>query len=135
MYISNTGRSLNKFNNQELYMTFSDKKDYPSHSTGAQKDTLGKLRFDLIPPEVLIALAEVYTFGMMKYAARNWENGLLLEEHHGAAMMRHFTQWRMRKDYDPESALNHLKHALFHLAAMITQIERGRTDLDDRVRL
>lgn len=102
------------------------------HTTGAQKEIAGKLRMDLIPPEVETALAEVLTFGAEKYSDRNWEKGLQFEKHHLAAMYRHVNKWRRRIDNDEESGLNHIKHAMWHLMAIITQIERGRTDLDDR---
>ena len=102
-----------------------------------QKD--GKLRFDLIPPELSLAYAEVATFGIEKLKSlgvekpeRNWEKGLKLVEDHLAAAHRHINKWERGIDLDEESGLLHLKHAMWHIAGMITQIERGRTDLDDR---
>jgi len=102
-----------------------------------QKD--GKLRFDLIPPELSLAYAEVATFGIEKLKSlgvekpeRNWEKGLKLVEDHLAAAQRHINKWERGIDLDEESGLLHLKHAMWHIAGMITQIERGRTDLDDR---
>jgi hypothetical protein len=105
-----------------------------THTTGANKETDGKLRMDLIPAEVDKAYAEVLTFGALKYADRNWEKGLLLIKHHLGAMKRHISKWELGIDNDHESNLNHLKHALFHIAAMVTMVERGRKDLDDRVK-
>lgn len=108
-------------------------------STKPFKDKVGKLRFDLIPPEMNLAFAEVATFGIDKLKAngvenpeRNWEVGLKLVADHGAAHDRHYNKWLRGIDSDEESGLNHLKHALWHLAAMVTQIERSRIDLDDR---
>lgn len=108
--------------------------------THGMKDLEGKLRFDLIPPEVDKALAEVLTIGAKKYADRNWEKGLFLVKEHLGAMKRHINKWESGEDLNKEvdlkgnpiSELNHLKHALWHLMAMVVQIERGRTDLDDR---
>ena len=40
------------------------------------KHDQGKLRFDLIPPEALIELAKVLTYGASKYNDRNWEFGM-----------------------------------------------------------
>lgn len=105
----------------------------------AYKDKEGKLRFDLIPPEMNLAFAEVATFGIEKLKKkgienpeRNWEKGLKLVEDHGAAHDRHYNKWLRGIDLDEESGLNHLKHALWHLTAMVTQLERARSDLDDR---
>lgn len=109
------------------------------------KDKSGKLRFDLIPPEFDKAFAEVATIGIEKLKAsgvenpeRNWEQGLKLVGDHLAAVKRHINKWEMGEDLNKEKgmedkALNHLKHALWHIGAMVTQIDRGRNDLDDRV--
>ena len=43
--------------------------------TGTKNDG-GKLRYDLIPPRALEALAYVYTIGAAKYSDRNWEKGI-----------------------------------------------------------
>lgn len=106
---------------------------FHTHETGASKDLQNKLRYDLIPPEVLEALAEVLTYGMNKYSAKNWEYGLPLEAAHGAAHMRHYEKWRKGIDVDEESGFSHISHSLCNLAMMVTQIKRGRTDLDDRL--
>ena len=111
----------------------------------AFKDKQGKLRFDLIPPEFDRAFAEVATMGIEKLKRagienpeRNWEKGLKLVGDHLAAVKRHINSWESGENFNEEatmgdySALHHLKHALWHLGAMVTQIERGREDLDDR---
>lgn len=107
--------------------------------TKPYKHKEGKLRFDLIPPEMDLAFAQVATFGIDKLAKsgvenpdRNWERGLLLVADHLAAAKRHINDWELGSNNDHESALNPLKHALWHLAAMVSQIERNRKDLDDR---
>lgn len=108
------------------------------------KDKKNKLRFDLIPPEFDRAFAEVATMGIEKLKKsgvnnpeRNWEHGLKLVSDHLAAVKRHINAWELGHDLNVEKdmplSLNHLKHALWHLGAMVTQIERGRSDLDDRV--
>ena len=48
----------------------------------------GKLRYELLPPEFLLGLAEVTTFGASKYNDRNWEKGID-EERLLGAMFRH----------------------------------------------
>ncbi len=108
--------------------------------TGAKKDRGGKLRLDLIPPEVTKALAEAFTLGVDKgYEERNWEQGLKFCEASLAACKRHILKWELGEDMNNEISvtgkklqLHHLKCALVNLAMVVAQIERGRTDLDDR---
>ena len=40
-----------------------------------RKDDRGKNRLDLIPPEVILALGQVMTYGAGKYGANNWQGG------------------------------------------------------------
>lgn len=103
-----------------------------------QKD--GKVKMHLVPPEMEWAFAEVGTFGVEKLKRlgienpeRNWEKGLKLVEDHLAAAKRHMNKWQRGIDNDEESNLSHMKHALWHVAAIVTMIDRGRKDLDDRV--
>lgn len=115
-----------------------------SETTTPFKDKKDKLRFDLIPPEFDKAFAEVSTMGIEKLRRagvdspeRNWEQGLKLVADHLAAVKRHINKWELGENLNVEKGfegqeLHHLKHALWHLGAMVTQIERGRNDLDDR---
>jgi hypothetical protein len=103
------------------------------------KQIEGKLRFDLIPPEMDKAFAEVATFGINKLsklgvenAERNWEQGIRLVRDHLGAMKRHINSWELGVNDDPESKLSHMKHALWHIAAIVAQLDRKRNDLDDR---
>lgn len=91
----------------------------------------GKLRVDLVPPEAIEAIAEIMTYGCKKYAERNWEEGIRFSRVYGS-LFRHLLKWFRREDTDEESGLAHLKHALWNLAAIVTYVERGREDLDDR---
>lgn len=83
----------------------------------------GKLRMDLITPEMINGLAEVLTFGAKKYSDRNWEKGLDKDRLY-AACMRHMNTWRGGIDLDDESGLHHLKHAFVTLGMLVTFIER-----------
>lgn len=106
----------------------------------ARKDDSEKVRMDLIPPEVIFALATVLTFGATKYAARNWEKGMTWGRVFGA-LMRHMWAWWGGKapttksflfgDLDTETNYSHLWHAICCLAFLITYEERG-VGIDDR---
>lgn len=103
-------------------------------AAGGERKNKGKIRFDLIPPEVDLALAEVLTKGAEKYADRNWEKGMPFVEGMLASLKRHINAWEMGEDTDSESGLSHMAHVLTN-AAFIVTLER-RADpwrFDDRV--
>lgn len=96
-----------------------------------KKNDSGKLRYDLIPPEGMEALAEAYTRGVKEgHSERGWEAGgswLRLF----AAMMRHAWQWRRGEDYDSKSGIHHLASVAFYCFALITYTKNQRGE-DDR---
>ena len=55
-----------------------------------------KPRYDLIPPNILKRLAEVYTRGSFKYGDNNWQKAETEEEYQRfvGSGYRHFEQWR-----------------------------------------
>lgn len=100
-----------------------------NEKTGGQKGV--KLaRFDLIPPESLIALAEHYGRGAEKHGDRNWERGYNWTLSFGA-MMRHAWLFFSGEDIDEETGGHHLAAVAWHA---FTLMEFGRThpELDDR---
>ena len=95
-----------------------------------RKDDTGKLRYDLIPPEPLAGLAQVYTIGAKKYADRNWEKGLAYGRVY-AALMRHLETWRMGEDWDLDGQ-HHLDSVAWCAFALRTyEARRLGADLDD----
>lgn len=98
---------------------------------GKKYDT-EKLRTDLIPIAVTNGLAQVLTHGAKKYGDRNWESGIDFNRIYGAAF-RHLFAWWDGEDIDPESGLNHLKHALCNIAFLIHYTEKpGYSQFDNR---
>ena len=95
-------------------------------------DDGGKPRLELVPPEVMIALGEILTFGAKKYGDRNWERGMAWSRVFGAAM-RHLWSWWAGEKADAETARSHLWHALCCIAFLIAYEARG-TGGDDRPR-
>ena len=81
---------------------------------GPKYDT-GKLRYDLVTPDVIKAIAEVLTFGAEKYAPNSWQLVPDAKRRYTAALMRHFEAYRAGEQLDPESGLSHLSHALCNL--------------------
>jgi len=109
------------------------------NNTGVKND-IGKVRLELIPPELLFAVGDILTFGANKYADRNWENGMKWSRVFGA-LMRHMWSWWGGKaptsksflfgELDSETGRSHLWHAGCCLAFLIAYEERGIGE-DDR---
>lgn len=97
----------------------------------ARKDDAGKLRFDLIPPEGLEVLADVYTVGAKKYDDHNWRRGGLTYGRIFAAMMRHAWAWWRGEQYDPVDGQHHLGSVAWCAISLIV-LEKEKPDDDDR---
>lgn len=96
------------------------------YDTGAVRDTAeGKGAYWLIPDEFVDRLAKVYERGAGKYTPRNWEQGIPFSRLFDSALRHMHQAKRGLRDED------HLGHAAFNIAALITFEERGRGDLDD----
>jgi hypothetical protein len=83
----------------------------------------GKLRMDLVRPEVVVALASVLQLGAEKYD----EDSYLEEpiEQHRAALLRHFYRMNL-ESVDQDSKLPHSWHVLA-CAAILVSIEQPAT--------
>lgn len=104
---------------------------HPAHGfIQGRKDDSEKLRYDLIPPSTLEALATILTFGAKKYNDRNWEAGIKWGRVFGA-LMRHMWAWWRGEAADPESGRSHLWHAQCCLSFLI-EYETTHKELDDR---
>jgi len=99
-------------------------------SNGGTKFDKEKLRYDLIPPSTLNALATILTFGATKYGDRNWEQGIAWSRMFGA-LMRHLWAWWAREGLDQETGKSHLWHAQCCLSFLI-EYELAHPELDDR---
>jgi len=95
-----------------------------------RKNDVDKLRFDLVPPEAIEALARALTYGANKYDDRDWEHGMAWGRLFAAAM-RHLWTWWRGVELDEESGLHHLDHALASVAMLATLVERAAGE-DDR---
>ena len=100
----------------------------------------GKVRMDLIPPELLFAVGRILTYGADKYGDRHWEKGMRWSRVF-AAMMRHMWAWWGGKgpttksflfgELDDETSYSHLWHASACISFLIAYEERGVGE-DDR---
>lgn len=88
----------------------------------------GKLRYDLIPPEVTIEIARILTYGANKYEPNNWKKNKDLDRY-VAALYRHLEAWRAGEEFDLESGFHHLSHAITNLTFLIYLDKEARNEL------
>lgn len=82
-----------------------------------------KIRYDLIPPEAMTAMATILQAGAAKYAERNWESGMAWSRLFRGAL-GHLWDWWSLKGNDPETGRSHLWHALCCVAFLVTYEQR-----------
>lgn len=92
-------------------------------STGLKHDD-GKLRWDLLPLDVVEKLVEIYEFGANKYGENNWRNLQNGYKRCRAAMFRHLTAYDKGEHVDQESGKSHLAHAAWNALSMVYFAER-----------
>lgn len=78
-----------------------------------------KLDLSLVPPSAIVALAEAFRDGEKKYSRFNWRKSKVPASVYYAALQRHMCAWYDGEDYDPESNVNHLAHAMACLAILV----------------
>lgn len=83
------------------------------------KKDIGKNMLALIPPEAILAIGKVLTFGCEKYSADSWREGMNYSRVY-SAIQRHLNAfWGEGSDTDEESGLSHLSHAFCGLAFLL----------------
>lgn len=94
-----------------------------------RKDDQDKDMWELLPPDALMEVTKVFTFGAKKYGVRNWELGMGWGRVFGAACRHLWAFWRGEEN-DPETGYSHLAHAgcciLFLLAYQLRKV--GKDD-------
>ena len=97
---------------------------------GGKKFDDGKARYELMPPEALEALAQLYTAGAQKYGDRNWERGMSWGRLFGA-LMRHAWLWFRGESYDPETKAHHMIAVAWNAVGLYV-FETRKVGTDDR---
>ncbi len=78
----------------------------------------GKPMLDLIPPEAIMAIGKVMTYGAMKYGLNNWQG--VEPRRYVAALLRHLMAYQAGEMDDPESGMPHLWHVATNAAFLVT---------------
>ena len=92
-------------------------------TTGSKHDS-GKPLMGVVPPNALLAVAKVLTFGAEKYGRDNWRLVENAETRYLDAALRHINAYQRGKLADPESGESHLAHAVCSLMFML-ELQEG----------
>jgi hypothetical protein len=120
-------RKTNEQRVRELMIASGRNPDYDENK--AFRTNENKLRYDLCPAIAQREYAHVWTEGLKKYPARNWEKGFLFSEVIASAM-RHLEAMRLGEMIDEESGLLHSAHLMAN-AAMLTEFYFTHPELND----
>jgi hypothetical protein len=115
---------------------------YNQHSGGVKLDD-GKSKADLVIGDfakALKAIAEVGTFGAVKYTAKGWATVPDGQQRYANAAVRHYLDRKAGETIDPESGLlhkaheawNHLAELQFMLEAIEAKEETAMTEMTQR---
>lgn len=98
----------------------------PKTEFGVKKDQL-----HLIPVPALKLAAAAFAEGARKYGAFNWREKTVSSSVYQSAALRHLFAWFEGENYDNESGVHHLGHAIACLC-IILDAEHHRMLNDDR---
>lgn len=87
---------------------------------GKKNDRLdGKLRWELLPLDLIEKVVEVYTAGAVKYGDNQWQNLPDGYNRYKAALFRHLTAYERGEQKDPETGCYHLAQVAWNALAML----------------
>ena len=87
-------------------------KEYTNFTTQGRKFDGGKLEYGLLPPLALEETVKVLTFGAQKYERDNWQKVPDSKRRYFDALQRHVWAWKQGEQFDSESGIHHLAHAM-----------------------
>lgn len=89
----------------------------------------GKLKWILLPWDVMTDVVRVFMFGAHKYGERNWELGMDKDRLMDAAL-RHITKYICGEGEDGETGIDHLAHAIVSLLMIMSYRRRIAGDIE-----
>ena len=78
-----------------------------------------KLRWDLLPLELIEEVVKVYTAGAEKYGENRWQNLPNAYQRYKAAMLRHLVEHEKGNIFDSETGSRHLASMIWNGIAML----------------
>ena len=103
-------------------MSTDDTQEFPS---GAMRQRLDDVRFDLISSQGLRRLAETYAYGAQKYADNNWRKGMPF-----SVLMNHLIAHIYAYLEGDDNEEDHLAHAAWGLFALM-EFEEMKPEFND----
>jgi hypothetical protein len=101
---------------------------HPAAPSGAEREKLDALPYDLIPfEEVVEAYARVAEHGAVKYAPWNWTKGLSRVQLIGS-LLRHTFKYLRGEESDGDSGLLHTDHILWNAVALSHNVKWNLED-------
>jgi len=97
----------------ETEIVYVDEPNRVVGTRGGIRNDADKPDWSLLPLKTIEGLVKVLTYGAKKYSRDNWKK--VSNERNFAALMRHLSKWQDGEEFDPESGLHHLDHALCDL--------------------
>ena len=100
---------------------------------GGKRYNKGKLEWRLLPIDLIQETVRVMMYGSNKYSPNNWKRGFsyssVIE-----CLQRHIDEFKIGEDFDKESGLHHLAHAMCNLVFLYFFHKRPRKykQFDDR---
>ena len=102
--------------------------DFPAASSGAQREKLDSLPYDLVPfQEIADAYSRVAEFGAKKYDPWNWSKGLSRIQIL-SSLCRHTWSYLRGEDYDVESKLLHTDHIIWNAVTLCHNVHHNLED-------
>lgn len=89
--------------------------------SGGMKNDNDKPDWSLLPLETIEGIVEVLTYGAKKYKRDNWKK--VSVNRNFAALLRHLSKWQAGEEFDAESGLHHLDHALCDLMFIVYNLK------------
>ena len=87
-----------------------------------------KMRWDLLPLELVEGIVETLTYGADKYTDNGWQEVPNGYNRYKAAMFRHLVEAERGVMVDSESKIAHLKHFLTNAMFMVHLFDRRNDD-------
>jgi len=94
---------------------------------GGMKFDGGKLRMELVDSNFVEEVAEVLSYGAIKYADDSWQLLENAEQRYKGALLRHLYAYLRGELVDDESGLNHLQHLATNVM-FLSYFERNKNE-------
>lgn len=94
-----------------------------------------KPKMYLLPPKALLEVSKVLTFGAAKYDEHNWKKLDNLQNRYSGAALRHIFSHIDGEEYDDETGLDHLAHAICCLMFKLEAKLETKAAIDELTRL